>query len=114
MLLKAWQLAAISSFFARVLAHPLEHRQDAPVEEVPVKGSPSNETTLMDDEDDWESPEYALLYRFALPIPPVKQPKLITTNPISGVPIHYYEVEIKPFEQRIYPNLKRKFKPRAL
>lgn len=109
MFVKAWQLVAISSFFAGVLAHPLELRQEAPVEEVPVEGAPGNETALRDDEDEWESPEYTLLYRTALPIPPVKQPKLIATNPISGAPIHYYEVEIKPFEQRVYPTLKRMF-----
>lgn len=108
MFFKAWQLVAISSFFAGVLAHPLEHRQETPVEETP------GDVTTLDDDKDWESPEYTLLYRTALPIPPVKQPKMVTTNPISGAPIHYYEVEIKPFEQRVYPTLKRMSKPRRL
>jgi bilirubin oxidase len=113
MFLKAWQLVAISSFFAGVLSHPLEQREEAPVEETPAEETPGNVTLLADDED-WESPEYTLLYRTALPIPPVKQPKMVTTNPVSGVPIHYYEVEIKPFQQQVYPTLKRKSKPHQL
>lgn len=109
MFFKAWQLVAISSFFAGVFAHPLELRQETPVEDVPVEETPGNMTAL-DSDKDWESPEYTLLYRTALPIPPVKKPKMVTTNPVSGVPIHYYEVEIKPFEQQVYPTLKRKLK----
>ncbi|KAF7540160.1 hypothetical protein G7054_g1613 [Neopestalotiopsis clavispora] len=52
-----------------------------------------------------ESPEYPLIYGVPLPIPPVKQPKKIITNPVTGKDIWYYEVEIKPFDQQVYPNL---------
>ncbi|KAH7313838.1 phenol oxidase A [Stachybotrys elegans] len=112
MLLKAWQFAAISSFLAGALAHPTERhssvsaRQDAPVEEAPADAPVDEVAALRDDSDRWDSPEYTLLYRSPLPIPPVKQPKLKLTNPVSGAPIHYYEIEIKPFEQRVYPTLR--------
>ncbi|KAH7136170.1 Cupredoxin [Dendryphion nanum] len=53
---------------------------------------------------DWESPEYNQIYANPLPIPPVKQPKQKIINPITGKEIWYYEVEIKPFTQQVYPN----------
>ncbi|WDK18514.1 multicopper oxidase [Colletotrichum graminicola] len=43
-----------------------------------------------------------LLGLVALPIPPVKKP----TNPVTGKEIWYYELEIKPFTQAVYPNLR--------
>ncbi|KAK6219064.1 hypothetical protein LQW54_002566 [Pestalotiopsis sp. IQ-011] len=55
---------------------------------------------------DGESPAYPLIYAVSLPIPPVKQPKKVITNPVTGNDIWYYEVEIKPFEQQVFPNLK--------
>ncbi|KAF6808186.1 Bilirubin oxidase 2 [Colletotrichum sojae] len=54
---------------------------------------------------DWLSPEYRFFYQFPLPIPPVKQPKFQVTNPVTNKPIDYYEVDVVPFQQRIYPNL---------
>ncbi|KAL8388113.1 hypothetical protein RB595_009451 [Gaeumannomyces hyphopodioides] len=54
---------------------------------------------------DWESPPYKYIYNFPLPIPPVKQPLQVVTNTSTGRPIWYYEVEIKPFTQQVYPNL---------
>ncbi|KAK0726179.1 Cupredoxin [Apiosordaria backusii] len=53
---------------------------------------------------DWESPVYSWLYQFPLPIPPIKAPKLTITNPVTGNPIHYYEVYINQFTQQVYPN----------
>jgi len=53
---------------------------------------------------DWESPPYNYLYQFEMPISPVKQPLRQFTFP-NAPPIDYFEVEIKPFEQQIYPNL---------
>ncbi|KAI9158101.1 Bilirubin oxidase [Paramyrothecium foliicola] len=53
---------------------------------------------------DWESPAYTWVYQKPLPIPPVKQPKLVVQNPATGKNIWYYEFEIKPFTQSIYPN----------
>ncbi|OLN81026.1 Bilirubin oxidase 2 [Colletotrichum chlorophyti] len=53
---------------------------------------------------DWLSPEYRFFYQFPLPIPPVKQPKFQVTNPVTNQPIDYYEVDIVPFKQQIYPN----------
>jgi bilirubin oxidase len=54
----------------------------------------------------WESPEYSLLFRKPLPIPPVKQPKMIIPNPVTGKDIWYYELEEKSFQKQIYPNLR--------
>ncbi|KAI6379790.1 hypothetical protein MCOR25_001921 [Pyricularia grisea] len=72
----------------------------------------AKETVIEDDPNDavnvlgnWVSPEYKPLYSVALPIPPVLEPKQNYTNPTSGRPMHYYEMEIKPFLQQIYPNL---------
>lgn len=53
---------------------------------------------------DWESPPYKFLYQFELPIPPVKKP-LKSFTFANGPPIDYFEVDIKPFEQQVYPNL---------
>jgi bilirubin oxidase len=53
---------------------------------------------------DWESPVYSYLYQFEMPISPIKQP-LRQFNFPNAPPIDYFEVEIKPFEQQIYPNL---------
>ncbi|KAK6851992.1 hypothetical protein PG995_012117 [Apiospora arundinis] len=54
---------------------------------------------------DGGSPEYPLIYRNPLPIPPIKQPKMTMTNPVTGKDIWYYELETRPFNQQVYPNL---------
>ncbi|KAI0022963.1 Cupredoxin [Xylariomycetidae sp. FL0641] len=54
---------------------------------------------------DGESPPYPLMFQVPLPIPPVAQPKQIITNPVTGEDILYFEVEIRPFQQQVYPNL---------
>lgn len=53
---------------------------------------------------DWDSPVYKYLYQFEMPIAPIKQPLRSFTFP-NAPPIDYFEVDIKPFEQQIYPNL---------
>lgn len=40
-----------------------------------------------------------------MPIPPVKQPKMVIANPVNGKNIVYYEVTSKAFTQQIYPGL---------
>ncbi|KAL2211026.1 multicopper oxidase [Sarocladium strictum] len=55
---------------------------------------------------DWESPAYTWLFSQPLPIPPVKQPKMRVTNPVTGKPIDYYEINILPLSKQIYPNKK--------
>nr|AAY23005.1 phenol oxidase A [Stachybotrys chartarum] len=108
MLFKSWQLAAASGLLSGVLGIPMDTGSH-PIEAV----DPEVKTEVFADsllaaagDDDWESPPYNLLYRNALPIPPVKQPKMIITNPVTGKDIWYYEIEIKPFQQRIYPTLR--------
>lgn len=54
---------------------------------------------------DWESPVYKYIFGFPLPIPPVKTPKYTVTNPVTNKPIDYYEVNILPLQQQVYPNL---------
>ncbi|RWA06493.1 hypothetical protein EKO27_g8612 [Xylaria grammica] len=46
------------------------------------------------------SPEFPLIFRNPLPIPPVKQPKQIIKNPVTGKDIWYFEIEEKFFQQR--------------
>jgi bilirubin oxidase len=53
----------------------------------------------------WVSPVYTDLYSEPLPIPPQAQPKFTLTNPVTGGPIQYYEIDIRPFQQQVYPNL---------
>jgi bilirubin oxidase len=73
----------------------------------------------------WESPEYKWIFQYPLPLPQTKTPlkqvffceiwsgQSLTlqcrtfTNPSTGKPLDYYEVDIKPVEQQIYPNLKK-------
>ncbi|EMR67876.1 putative bilirubin oxidase protein [Eutypa lata UCREL1] len=54
---------------------------------------------------DDESPDFPLLFRMPLPIPPVKQPQLVITNPVTGGDIWYYEVDIQLFQQQVFPGL---------
>lgn len=57
-------------------------------------------------DDAWLSPVYKDLFKYPLPIPPVKSPKTSYTNATTGKTIDYYEIEIKPFTQPVYRNLK--------
>jgi bilirubin oxidase len=50
------------------------------------------------------SPAYDL-FSVALPIPPIKAPLFSLTNPFNGKEIDYYEIEIKPFQHQIFPDL---------
>ncbi|KAH7041563.1 Cupredoxin [Microdochium trichocladiopsis] len=52
---------------------------------------------------DWLSPPYTWLYQFPLPIPPVKNVTEETTNPVTGGKIQYFEVNIQPLTQQVYP-----------
>lgn len=54
---------------------------------------------------DDESPSYSpWIFQFPLPIPPIKAPSASYTGP-DGKKIDFYEIEIKPFEAQIFPNL---------
>jgi bilirubin oxidase len=53
---------------------------------------------------DWEGEPYTWLYQYPLPIPPKKTPKMTVTNPVTNKLIDYYEINILPFQQQIYPN----------
>ncbi|KAK9793626.1 putative Cupredoxin [Seiridium cardinale] len=53
---------------------------------------------------DWEGEPYTWLYQYPLPIPPVKTPRMTVTNQVTNKPINYYEVNIMPFQQQIYPD----------
>ncbi|KAF2013474.1 hypothetical protein BU24DRAFT_351291 [Aaosphaeria arxii CBS 175.79] len=56
-------------------------------------------------EDQWLSPEYQDIFQHPLPIPPVKAPKTSYKNETTGQVIDYYEIEVKEFEQQVYPGL---------
>ncbi|KAK3626459.1 hypothetical protein LTR22_023153 [Elasticomyces elasticus] len=53
----------------------------------------------------YESPVYRSLFQVPLPIPPVKVPKEVYTS--NGQSVEYYEVEIKPLTQQVYPGLSK-------
>jgi len=57
-------------------------------------------------DDDWQSPVYRDFFKYPLPVPPVKEKKYTYTNATTGKSIDYYEVEVKPFTQSVYRNLK--------
>ncbi|ORX99874.1 Cupredoxin [Clohesyomyces aquaticus] len=57
-------------------------------------------------DNDWLSPVYKDIYQNPLPFPPNKAPKYQYTNASTGATIDYYEVEVKPFTQQVYPGLK--------
>jgi len=75
-------------------------------------------------DDEWQSPVYKDFYKFPLPIPIDKTPKTYVmpricampkltytlrsyTNATTKATIDYYEVEVKSFEQEVYPGLKK-------
>ncbi|KAL1297993.1 hypothetical protein AAFC00_006499 [Neodothiora populina] len=50
---------------------------------------------------EWLSPVYKDFYQYPLPIPPIKTPYKSYDN------LDYYEIDIKPVDLQIYPNLKK-------
>ncbi|KAK5675844.1 hypothetical protein LTS10_011575 [Elasticomyces elasticus] len=54
---------------------------------------------------DYESPVYKSLFQVPLPIPPIKVPTKVYTS--NGQSIEYYEIEIKPLTQQVYPGLSK-------
>ncbi|KXJ86524.1 Cupredoxin [Microdochium bolleyi] len=100
MALAAWLVSTVSA-------------QEVISSDIPVEESMALAAIVEDEpgtvgimKEKWDSPVYSLLYRMPLPIPPQKQPKMTVTNPVTGKQMFYYELEIKPFTQQIYPNLK--------
>lgn len=63
-------------------------------------------------DDKWLSPEYKQIFQNPLPFPPDKAPKTSYYNETTGQHIDYYEIEIKSFEQQVYPA--GQFKPAKL
>ncbi|QDS69185.1 hypothetical protein FKW77_000028 [Venturia effusa] len=53
----------------------------------------------------WLSPVYDYFFQFPLPIPPIKSPIFTASSRETGLPIDYYEVDIKPLFAQKYPNL---------
>jgi hypothetical protein len=49
------------------------------------------------------SPAYTWIFERPLPIPPIAQPKF--TKTLNGIPVQFYESEIKSFTHQVYPNL---------
>jgi bilirubin oxidase len=55
----------------------------------------------------WKSPEYPsnAFYSVPLPIPPIKAPLYSFISNQTGLPVDYYEMDIRPFTKKQYPNL---------
>ncbi|KAI0447314.1 Cupredoxin [Xylaria telfairii] len=106
MLSKLASLAVASCLCAGAIAQrTLEY--DIPPEEADAlsKVIEDEEPTFFAAKGKQVSPVYPLIFRTPLPIPPVKQPKQIITNPVTGKDVLYFEIEEKLFQKQIYPNL---------
>ena len=57
-------------------------------------------------DDKWLSPVYKDIFQNPLPFPPNKERKHQYVNETTGAVIDYYEVEVKTFQQQVYPGLK--------
>ncbi|KAF2675280.1 Cupredoxin [Microthyrium microscopicum] len=53
------------------------------------------------------SPVYKNAFQQPLPIPAIKEPLATYTHPDTGVPIDFYQLEVKDFEKQFYPELKK-------
>ncbi|PSN63509.1 hypothetical protein BS50DRAFT_500649 [Corynespora cassiicola Philippines] len=58
-------------------------------------------------DDKWLSPEYKQIFQNPLPFPPDKKPKSTYYNETTKQSIDYYEVHVSPFEQQVYPGLRK-------
>ncbi|KAI1338635.1 Cupredoxin [Xylariaceae sp. FL0016] len=106
MLSKFSYLAAASCLCAGAVAQQTFESQ-IPAEESAalsqiVEDDPGETVHITKDD---ESPPFPLIYKVPLPIPPVAQPKQVITNPVTGDDILYFEIEMKPFQQQVYPGL---------
>ncbi|KAI4953928.1 hypothetical protein J4E91_002777 [Alternaria rosae] len=57
-------------------------------------------------DDDWLSPVYKQIFQNPLPIPQDKAKSYTYRNETTGNEIDFYEVDVKPFTQQVYPGLK--------
>jgi len=57
-------------------------------------------------DDAWLSPVYKQIFQNSLPIPQNKDKLYTYTNATTGNEIDYYEVDVKPYTQQVYPGLK--------
>ncbi|KAI5820067.1 oxidase cueO precursor [Pyronema omphalodes] len=55
--------------------------------------------------DSWLSPVYNHFFDFPLPIPQEARPIATYINATTGIPIDFYEIHIRPFQYRAYPEL---------
>jgi bilirubin oxidase len=55
---------------------------------------------------DWLSPQYKQIFQNPLPFPPDKIPSAEYTDPKTGRTVKFYDIEVRPFEHQVYPNLK--------
>ncbi|KAI8942988.1 hypothetical protein NX059_001026 [Plenodomus lindquistii] len=102
---KTLSFVSLLSFFAfTVYAAPFENTTSSTLTVTPGPTLTSNDSWAMPT-GGWISPQYTWIFQFPLPILPVKEPKFTYTNATSGAVIDYYEVEVKPIQKQIYPNL---------
>jgi bilirubin oxidase len=100
--LSTWKIAYVSAFFAASSsAQSISASKTLPTPNVTIV----QETSISRPTRNWISPEYKWFFEYPLPIPPQKSSKLTYTNKITQETIDYYEIELKPFMQQIYPNL---------
>ncbi|KAH9999562.1 Cupredoxin [Xylariaceae sp. FL0662B] len=95
MLSKAGYLALVAHICASSLAQNIYESHIPEEEAIALSQRASTESGT----------EFPLIFQQPLPIPPVKQPRQIIVNPVTGRDIWYFEIEIRPFNQQIYLNL---------
>ncbi|KAH7074627.1 Cupredoxin [Paraphoma chrysanthemicola] len=98
-------LALAVPVLAQVKPAPSRFNSQVPQSEVAalagiVEDDPANAPAQRKGGD--ESPAYTL-YSVALPIPPVAQVKQKVINPVTNKEVWYYEMDIKPYTQQVYP-----------
>ncbi|KAI0523776.1 Cupredoxin [Xylaria bambusicola] len=105
MISKLASLAMVSCLCAGAIAQRTLEYTNPPEEEIAIAQALDEDEPILVARKSGISPEYSLIYKKPLPIPPVKQPKQIITNPVTGKDIWYFEIEEKLFQQQVFPNL---------
>ncbi|KAJ2976677.1 hypothetical protein NUW58_g8025 [Xylaria curta] len=102
---KLASLALASCLYAGTIAQRTLEYEIPPEEAAALNSIVVDDDPIVTAKKGGESPPYPLIYRNPLPIPPIKQPKQIIQNPVTGKDIWYYEIEEKLFQQQVYPTL---------
>lgn len=51
------------------------------------------------------SPKYNHAFQYPMPVPKLAQPLTSYIDPTTGIPIDYFELDVRPFQHRFFPDL---------